>query len=113
VASSVERLKSIARAGRVAAQSAKAQAHRSATQRRHAAGRKSWNPSDQPAWLTEATYREKIQPQLAGVPNTAIVSALGVSVPYAVSIRHGNRTPHPRHWEKLAELAGISDKQVS
>jgi hypothetical protein len=94
--------------GRIAAQSQEAQARRSDTQRRHATGRASWQPSDQPAWLDGATYAEKIQPLLASITNSAIVSALGVSLPYAVNIRHGKRCPHPRHWVKLAELVGIS-----
>jgi hypothetical protein len=42
-----------------------AQAQRSATQRRQAAASKAWNPSDQPEWLDEKTYRENIQPRLA------------------------------------------------
>jgi CRISPR-associated endonuclease Cas1 len=109
VAPSIARLKDIARSGRVVAQSAKAQASRSASQRRHAAGRKSWSPSDQPAWLTETAYRETIQPLLPGVPNAAIVNALGVSIPYAVNIRHGKRVPHPRHWAKLAEVVGAAE----
>lgn len=109
VASTTERLKNAARSGRMIAQSAKAQLNRSATQRRHAAGLKKWSASDQPNWLTEETYSQEIQPLLASIPNSAITSALGVSLPYAVAIRHRKRTPHPRHWLKLAELAGIAE----
>lgn len=36
------------------------------------------------------------------------MSALGISVTYAVAIRAGRRRPHPRHWGTLAELAGVS-----
>jgi hypothetical protein len=107
VASTTERLKTAARSGRVAAQSTRAKASRSATQRHHASQRKSWSASVQPTWLTEEAYRQKIQPSLAGVKNSAITSALGVSLPYAVSIRHGKRIPHPRHWVKLAVLVGV------
>ena len=49
--------------------SAKAQALRSATQRRQAAALKAWNPADKPDWLDEKTYREKIQPLLAWRPS--------------------------------------------
>ncbi len=106
VPSTTERLKNAARSGRVAALSTRAQASRSATQRRHAAQRQSWSVSDQPAWLTEETYLQKIRPLLAGISNSAITSALCVSLPYAVAIRHGKRIPHPRHWGKLAALVG-------
>ncbi len=71
-------------------------------------GERNWIASDQPAWLTEEAYLEKIQPLLAGIPNSAITKALWVSLPYAVDIRHGKRIPHPRHWVKLAELVGVS-----
>jgi hypothetical protein len=36
------------------------------------------------------------------------MSALGVSVIYAVAIRAGRCRPHPRHWLALAELVGVS-----
>jgi hypothetical protein len=29
-------------------------------------------------------------------------------MPYAAEIRAGRRRPHPRHWQALAKLAGIS-----
>ncbi|PYX56277.1 MAG: hypothetical protein DMG76_15260 [Acidobacteria bacterium] len=61
-----------------------------------------------PAWLNEEVYAPKIQPLLAKIANPAIISALGVSVTYAVAIRAGRRRPHPRHWAALAELVGIS-----
>jgi hypothetical protein len=31
-----------------------------------------------------------------------------VSLAYAISIRKGLRIPHPRHWEALAKLTGVS-----
>ena len=99
--------------GRIAAQTQEAQARRSDTQRRHAAGRASWQPSDRSGWLDGTTYAEIIQPLLTSIPNSAIVTALGVSLPYAVDIRHGKRVPHPRHWEKLAELVGITRMTAS
>ena len=107
VASTTERLKNAAHSGRVVAQSTKAQARRSAAQRRHAVQRKKWNTSELPTWLTEKAYMQRIQPVLVRVPNSTITSALAVSLPYAVAIRHGKRIPHPRHWVKLAELVGI------
>jgi len=103
-----ENLIEAAKAGRVATTSAKAQALRSATQRRQAAALKTWNPSDKPDWLDEQTYRDKILPRLAGFTVPTIVSALAVSEPYATSIRAGRCIPHPRHWLALARLVGIS-----
>jgi hypothetical protein len=31
---------------------------------------------------------------------------IGVTWAYAVNVRKGKNPPHPRHWEKLAELVG-------
>jgi len=71
------------------------------------AAERAWKPSDHPAWLTEQTYDERIQPRLARVSASALASALIVSTPYAVDIRAGSCRPHPRHWLTLARLVGI------
>jgi hypothetical protein len=94
--------------GRVASHSREAQARRAETQRQHHAARQAWQPSQQPTWLDEKTYREKIQPRLAGVTVPDIATALGISEPYATDIRSGKRRPHPRHWQRLARLVGVS-----
>ncbi|MFZ3370020.1 MAG: hypothetical protein WA239_23115, partial [Candidatus Sulfotelmatobacter sp.] len=47
-------------------------------------------------------------PKIHEIANPVIMSALGVSVTYAVAIHAGRRRPHPRHWEALAELVGIA-----
>jgi hypothetical protein len=60
-----------------------------------------------PEWFAEELYREKIQPKLATVKISAIMSALGVSEPYAAEIGKKKRVPHPRHWMKLADLSGV------
>jgi hypothetical protein len=98
----------VARSGRVAAQSPEAQARRSATKRHHDLARQSWLLSSQPAWLNDETYEQKIQPRLAGIASSAIATTLGVSEPYAADIRAGRRRPHPRHWQALAQLVGVS-----
>lgn len=103
-----ESLIELAREGRIAAQSPEAQARRAETKRRHDLARRGWLPSSQPSWLNIETYIKKIQPLLSGTTNTAIASALGVSMPYAADIRAGRRRPHPRHWRVLAELVGES-----
>jgi uncharacterized Zn finger protein (UPF0148 family) len=96
--------------GRKAAQSHAAQRRRSETQLRNRAAERAWNPSDQPAWLTEAAYVTHIQPALASVKVVSLMAALGVSAPYAINVRAGRRRPHPRHWNKLAKLVGLCEK---
>jgi len=103
-----ENLIEAAKAGRVATISVKAQALRSATQRRQAAALKAWNPADKPDWLDDKAYREEIQPHLAGITVPSIMSAVAVSEPYATNIRAGRCIPHPRHWLTLARLVGAS-----
>lgn len=97
-----------AKLGRNATHTPRAEAMRAATGRRHAAELAAWKPSDEPEWLTEAVYRQKIEPCLSTHTVLAIASALGVLKPYATDIRAGKRIPHPRHWLRLAKLAGDS-----
>jgi len=108
LASAADQLAKAGPAGRMAAHTPEAQARRADTQRRNAAARWSWDPSSQPAWLTEETYARRIQPLLAEISTSAISSALGVSWVYAKYIRLGQRRPHPRHWLALAQLAGVT-----
>jgi hypothetical protein len=97
-----------AKLGRIATHSLEAETLRAKTQRRHAASLAGWQPSELPDWLNEEAYRTKIQPALAGTTVPAIATALGISQPYATDIRAGKRRPHPRHWEKLARIVGVS-----
>jgi len=106
-----ERFVGVAQKGRVASHTYDAEARRAETQRRHAAERKAWQPSEQPAWLDEKTYCEKIQPRLAEITVPTISTALGISAPYATDIRAGKRIPHRRHWLTLAGLVGVSPDQ--
>jgi CRISPR-associated endonuclease Cas1 len=104
-----ERIVEIAKVGRVASQTPGPQARRAETQRQHALAKNAWQSSSLPTWLNDEVYAQKIQPLLAGIANPVIMSALGVSVTYAVAIRAGRRRPHPRHWKALAELVGASN----
>jgi CRISPR-associated endonuclease Cas1 len=88
-----------------------AQSRRAESQRRQAATLRAWNASDKPDWLDEEAYRQRIQPRLSSVIVPMIVSALSVSKSYALSIRAGRCTPHPRHWLKLATLVRISPNE--
>jgi CRISPR-associated endonuclease Cas1 len=108
VAPATERLAKAARLGRVAAHAPEAAAKRSNTQRRQTKACWSWDPSNQPAWLTEDVYSHKIQPLLAGISTSVIAAKIGVSRWYAGRTRKGHR-PHPRHWQALAELVGASE----
>jgi len=53
-----------ARIGRLTANGPEAQLKRANTQRKNALAQHAWEPSDQPAWLTEKFYSEKVQPVL-------------------------------------------------
>jgi hypothetical protein len=103
-----KRMIEVARLGRVATHSPKAEALRAATRRRHAVALKSWQPSEHPRWLTEDLYLRKIQPQLKDLTVSSIALTLGISLLYATDIRAGRRRPHPRHWQALAEMVGLS-----
>jgi CRISPR associated protein Cas1 len=102
-----ERMVEVAKIGRVTAHAAGPLARLAETRRRHAAAIRAWKPSSLPAWLTEEVYANKIQPLLKDIANPVIMSALGVSVTYAVAIRAGRRRPHPRHWVPLARLVDV------
>jgi CRISPR-associated endonuclease Cas1 len=95
-----------ARIGRETANGPEAQLKRASTQRKNALAQHAWKPSDQPAWLTEKFYSEKVQPVLAGVSASAIARQISVSRWYAGRIREGYR-PHPRHWRALAKLVAV------
>jgi hypothetical protein len=75
----------------------------------HAVANTWWNASSLPSWLTEQYYVEHIQPLLRGDKVRKIADAMKVSEPYAAFIRSGRRRPHPRHWQTLAKLAGVSE----
>jgi CRISPR/Cas system-associated endonuclease Cas1 len=96
-----------AKMGRIATHSLEPEALRAATQRRQMAARKAWQATDKPDWLTKEFYSQTIQPRLRALRNSAVASALTISIPYAAQIRAGRRCPHPRHWELLAKLAGL------
>jgi hypothetical protein len=96
-----------ARIGRLTANGPEAQAKRAIKARKNALAQHSWKASDQPPWLTQELFEQKIQPLLANISMSVIRSSLGVSKWYASKIRKGYR-PHPRRWLALAELAGLS-----
>jgi hypothetical protein len=74
----------------------------------HAVANTWWEQSSIPDWLTEQFYIQQIQPLLKGKKVREIAEAMHVSHPYAAFVRSGRRRPHPRHWEGLAELVGVT-----
>jgi ribosomal protein L37E len=108
VATSTERLLDVAQQGRIIAVSPEVNARRAEKTRGHNLARWGWAASSQPAWLTNEFYETKIQPRLANIPRSTISNALGVSKTYASEIRAGKSLPHPRHWQNLAKLVGVS-----
>ncbi len=95
-----------ARIGRQTANAPEAQVKRANTQRKNALAQHAWKSSDQPAWLTDTFYSEKVQPVIAAMSASAIARQISVSRWYAGRIREGYR-PHKRHWQVLAKLAGF------
>jgi CRISPR-associated endonuclease Cas1 len=106
---SKEKLIEIAKRGRTAALSSDSRKRHSETQRRHEAAKRAWRSSPKTAWPDEKAYVERIQPRLAQVTISTLASTLGVSESYAADIRAGRHRPHPRHWQALGQLAGISE----
>jgi CRISPR-associated endonuclease Cas1 len=94
--------------GRVVSHSDQAEEQRAETQRRHCAEKASWQASEVPSWHTRDFFLREIQPKLKGITLSAMASNLGISLSYAVDIRSSRRIPHPRHWQTLAQLVGIS-----
>jgi CRISPR-associated endonuclease Cas1 len=106
-----ERLSKVGKYGRKIAHTPEVHARIAETHRRIAAARASWDPASQPAWLNEDVYMQRIQPLLAKASTSAISTAIGVSWPYARDIRIGKCRPHPRHWQTLATLVGVSPRR--
>jgi hypothetical protein len=97
-----------AKIGRLVSHTPEARAKQSATRGRHARACSEWDPSAQPAWLTEDLFTKRIQPLLPKFSTSTIARSIGVSRGYAGRIRDGYR-PHPRHWQALA---GLVDKRL-
>ena len=111
----VEQIMSVAAAGHAATLNPIAQASRAATLRRHHAQttKNGWLSAKHPFWADKDKYLQHIQPLLASKGSSEISKALGVCVSYAIHIRKGSRIPHPRHWETLAKLVGLSDDELN
>jgi hypothetical protein len=100
-----------ARKGRETANSPEARKKHAITARKNALAQHAWKPSDQPEWLTQEVFEQKIQPLLANISMSSIRSTLGVSKWYASKIRQGYK-PHERRWRALADLVGASAEKT-
>ena len=98
----------VALLGHATPKSNKTKAHISKILSDHAVANTWWSPKSLPSWLTEECYVQRIQPLLRSKKVREIAEAIQVSQPYAAFIRSGRRKPHSRHWQKLAELVGVS-----
>jgi hypothetical protein len=93
--------------GRQTAHGPEAQLNRANTQRKNALAQHAWKPSENPPCLTDKFYSASVQPLLAATSSSAIARQISVSRWYAGRSARGYR-PHPRHWQALAELVGVS-----
>jgi hypothetical protein len=50
-------------------------------------------------------FRREILPTIQTVSLSRLQHATGLSLRYVSQIRRGERTPHPRHWERLRSAA--------
>jgi CRISPR-associated endonuclease Cas1 len=106
VGDATKRMIDAAGIGRQTANGPEAQLKRANTQRNNALAQHAWKSSDQPTWLTDTFYSEKVHPVIAAMSASAIARQISVSRWYAGRIREGYR-PHKRHWQALAKLAGF------
>jgi hypothetical protein len=102
-----EALVEAAHKGRIAAKTRQVLERLGRKQRAHQDAIRRWDRRDQPEWLNETAYTEKINPRLADVTISTIALTLGVSLPYASDIRAGRRIPHRRHWVALSQIVGV------
>ena len=100
----VRRLHELRSSGSDPAHTVEANAKRGAKVAKEAAARAAWDNHEQ-APVDAAWFRTNIAPGLNGHPVREIVAATGLSLRYAALIRKGERVPHPRHWQRLAQLA--------
>jgi hypothetical protein len=98
----------VALRGHTKSKSKKTKAHISKTLSDHAVANSWWDPSSLPSWLNEECYVQNIQPRLRTIKVREMSEAMYVSKPYAAQVRAGRCRPHPRHWQTLARLVGVS-----
>jgi CRISPR-associated endonuclease Cas1 len=93
--------------GSLPSHSAEAQARRRRANMRQLMARLAWEDKHEDVPDAE-WYLANIAPKLLDVSLPAIAAATGVSTSAASKFRRGLRVPSPRHWEKLAQLVGLT-----
>lgn len=63
-------------------------------------------PIQTPVATRERLFRRDILPGLRALPVKSVMEVTGLSRRYCLLIRGGGRVPHPKHWDKLRDLAG-------
>lgn len=102
-----QKLKDVAKLGRIIGHSAPSRRKQSETMKRHNMAKRVWLSMPKPSWPTEQTYVDEIQPRLSMVTIAKIASTLGISEPSTAEVRAGRYRPQPRHWQAFAKLAGV------
>jgi CRISPR-associated endonuclease Cas1 len=108
VEASRETMARVALLGHAKPRTKKTKARISKTLSDHAVANSWWDSSSLPSWLSEECYVQKILPRLRTIKVREISETMHVSKPYAAQVRAGRRRPHPRHWEAMAGLVGLS-----
>jgi len=103
-----EHMAQVALIGHVKPKSKKTKARIAKVLSDHAVANTWWDPLSLPDWLTQQCYVEQIQPLLRAKKVREIAEVMHVSKPYAALVRAGRRRTHPRHWQALAGLAGVT-----
>ena len=57
-----------------------------------------------------SAFEREILPAIQGVPLSRLQRATGLSLRYVSLIRRGEKTPHPRHWQGLVDVAEQQDR---
>jgi CRISPR-associated endonuclease Cas1 len=60
-----------------------------------------------------SAFQRDILPLIQNIPLSRLQHASGLSLRYVSLIRRGERTPHPRHWERLRDAARPSTEDRS
>ena len=92
--------------GRDPSQTTEARAKRHESLLAAKAAEREWDAGGGHSAITEQQLYEEVLPRLAEVPLSKLERATGLSNSSCSRIRSGKMTPHPRHWDTLAKLAG-------
>ena len=85
-----------------------AKARRQAANAQQRAMQREWDAAHKGQVFDPEWFVANVLPGLATRSLPAIAKATGMSATAAGRIRSGDRVPHPRHWEALAELVGLA-----